>query len=95
MSARSMMRPCPFDLPVVDLIPTSDGRLAVGHLGPDPLRADFDPALAAANLSADPQRAIVTALLDQRCIAGLGNLWVNELCYLRGLNPSAGGPGRW
>ena len=75
------------DLPVVELLRTSDERLAIGHLGPDPLRTDFDPALAAANLSADPRRVIVAALLDQRCIAGLGNLWVNELCFLRGLNP--------
>ena len=59
----------------------------IGHLGPDPLRADWDPTAAALRLVADPQRALAAALLDQRLMAGLGNLWVNELCFLRGHSP--------
>ncbi len=74
-------------LPVTDLVPTADEAEVVGHLGPDPLRSDWDPAAAVARLGADPDRPINAALLDQRSLAGLGNLWVNELCFLRGISP--------
>ncbi|MBM7025961.1 DNA-formamidopyrimidine glycosylase family protein [Clavibacter zhangzhiyongii] len=76
------------DLPVVELIPTRDERAAVGHLGPDPLRDDWDPARAVARLAARPDDAIRAALLDQRPMAGLGNLWVNEVGFLRGVHPA-------
>lgn len=74
-------------LPVVDLLRTRDERDVIGHLGPDPLREDWDPAEAARRLAAVPDRPLVAALLDQRCVAGFGNLWANELCFLRGHNP--------
>lgn len=73
-------------LPVVDLLRTRDERDVIGHLGPDPLREDWDPAEAARRLAA-ADRPLVAALLDQRCVAGFGNLWANELCFLRGHNP--------
>lgn len=75
------------DLPVVDLIATADEQTTIGHLGPDPLRGDWDPAEAARRLAVVPGRPVSAALLDQRNLAGLGNLWVNELCFLRGLDP--------
>jgi endonuclease-8 len=75
------------NLPVVELLPTAREHEAIGHLGPDPLRADWDMVEAVRRLSARPDRPIVAALLDQRIIAGLGNLWANELCFLRGLWP--------
>jgi len=59
----------------------------VGHLGPDPLRDDFDPDEAVRRLTADPDLPVRTALLDQRRIAGLGDLWANELGFVRGLHP--------
>ncbi len=74
-------------LPVVQLLPTSHESDAIGHLGPDPLRADWDPAEAVRRLAARPDRPLAAALLDQRNIAGLGNLWANELSFLRGYNP--------
>lgn len=74
-------------LPVVDLVPTSREVEVIGHLGPDPLRKDWDAAEAASRLRADPDRPLVAALLDQRCVAGFGNLWANELCFLRGHSP--------
>jgi len=74
-------------LPVVDVVATSRERDLVGHLGPDPLREDWDPAEAVRRLGRDPQRPLAAALLDQRNLAGLGNLWVNELCFLRGHSP--------
>ena len=38
-------------------------------------------------LSADPDRPVVEALLDQKDLAGIGNLWAVETCYLRGISP--------
>lgn len=74
-------------IPVVELIPTAHEDRVVGHLGPDPLRSDWDAQAAVARLAAEPERAVSAALLDQRGMAGLGNLWVNELCFLRGISP--------
>ncbi len=74
-------------LPVVELLATRDEQTAIGHLGPDPLRADWDAAEAVRRLLADPARPFVAALLDQRLMAGLGNLWVNEVSFLRGVWP--------
>ena len=74
-------------LPVVDLVRSRDEASCIGHLGPDPLRDDWDAAAAADRLTRDPERPLVAALLDQRCVAGFGNLWANELCFLRGHDP--------
>jgi endonuclease-8 len=74
-------------IPVVELLRTRDEGDVVGYLGPDPLRDDWDIVEAGRRLSAQPDRPLVAALLDQRCVAGFGNLWVNELCFLRGHNP--------
>ena len=75
------------DLPVVEVLPTVQEADAVGYLGPDPLRADWDAGEAVRRLRAQPDRPVAAALLDQRNLAGLGNLWVNELCFLRGTSP--------
>ena len=74
-------------LPVVELVRTSDEHQVVGHLGPDPLRDDWDPDEAVRRLAAEPERPLAAALLDQRLVAGWGNLWANELCFLRGHSP--------
>ena len=74
-------------LPVVELLRTRDEVDVIGHLGPDPLRPDWDLDEAVARVRADPCRPLVAVLLDQRCVAGFGNLWANELCFLRGHSP--------
>jgi endonuclease-8 len=74
-------------IPIVELLRTRDEADVVGHLGPDPLRDDWDIAEATRRLREDPDRPTVAALLDQRCVAGFGNLWANELCFLRGHSP--------
>ena len=76
------------DLPVVDLVPTRDERELIGHLGPDPLRSDWDPGEAVRRLRSRPDVTVRAALLDQRPMSGLGNLWANEVGYLRGLHPA-------
>ena len=69
------------------LVATCDEHLVVGHLGPDPLRDDWDPQEAARRLRARAGVPLVSALLDQTALAGLGNLWANELAFLAGVSP--------
>jgi len=76
-----------FRLGVCELLPTAHEQEVVGHLGPDVLGPDWDVAEAARRLRAEPARAIGTALLDQRALAGVGNIWKCELCFLRGVDP--------
>ncbi|MGZ0067909.1 DNA-formamidopyrimidine glycosylase family protein [Microbacterium arborescens] len=75
------------DMPVVELLRANGVATALGHLGPDPLRDDWDAVEAVRRLGARPDRTFAGALLDQRNIAGLGNLWVNELAFLSGVHP--------
>jgi endonuclease-8 len=59
----------------------------VGHLGPDLMGPDWDVDEAVRRLAAQPDRAIAEALLDQRNLAGIGNLYKNEVLFLEGINP--------
>jgi endonuclease-8 len=77
-----------FQLGVLDVVRTEDESQVVGYLGPDLLGPDWDPELALANLRKDPAREIGLALLDQRNLAGLGNEYRAELCFLRGVLPT-------
>jgi len=74
-------------LGVVELLPTAAEDRAVGHLGPDLLGADWDPAEAVRRLRAAPDRPIGEALLDQTNLAGIGNLYKAEVLFLRGISP--------
>ncbi|MET8754184.1 DNA-formamidopyrimidine glycosylase family protein [Streptomyces sp. NPDC004667] len=76
-----------YRLPVLELLRTTDEDRVVGHLGPDLLGPDWDPAKAAANLLADPARPLGEALLDQRNLAGIGNIYKAELCFLAQVTP--------
>jgi endonuclease-8 len=90
-----------YRLPVLDLLHTAEEQRVVGHLGPDLLGPDWDPAEAARRLLADPARPLGAALLDQRCLAGIGNIFMAEVCFLVratpwlpvGELPDRGGPG--
>lgn len=72
------------DLGVLEILDRDRDGEVVAHLGPDLLGPDWDPAAAAANLAAHPDRPIAEALLDQRVLAGIGNVYCNELCFLAG-----------
>ena len=69
------------------LVATADEDSLVGHLGPDLLGADWDPDEAVRRLRARPDRAIADALIDQRNLAGIGNLYKVETLFLRGVSP--------
>lgn len=76
--------------PVLELMSDSrartDPRLAL--LGPDVIGASFDePAFLRRLREDDPTRPIGDALLDQRTIAGIGNMWKAECCWAAELDP--------
>lgn len=62
-------------------------RSAVATLGPDVLATDFDPALAATRAAAHGERRIGELLLDQRVVAGIGNIWKSESLFAAGVAP--------
>jgi formamidopyrimidine-DNA glycosylase len=74
-------------MPVLELVATADESGVIGHLGPDVLGPTWDEDEAVRRLASDPGRPVVEALLDQRNLAGIGNLWAVETCYLRGVSP--------
>jgi endonuclease-8 len=76
-----------FELGLVEVIEREREEEVVGYLGPDLLGPDWDAEEAVRRLEAQGDREIDVALLDQRNLAGLGNEYVNELCFLRGLLP--------
>ncbi len=80
-----------FELGVLEIVPTRSEADVVGYLGPDLLDPGWSEVTAAdavARLMADPERPVAVALAEQRNLAGLGNVYVNELCFLRGLRPT-------
>jgi endonuclease-8 len=79
-----------FDGPLLELLTEGrtrfDQRLAA--LGPDVLAPSFHSARFLARLRADdPTRPIGDALLDQRNIAGIGNIWKSEGCWEAAVDP--------
>ncbi len=76
-----------FRLGTVDVVPRDQEDALVGHLGPDLLGPDWSASEAVARVSSDPHIAIGEALLDQRNLAGIGNLYKAETLFLLGVHP--------
>jgi endonuclease VIII len=79
-----------FDGPVLELM--TDGRSRfdqrLARLGPDLLAPEFDEAAFIKRLRTDDQtRTLGDALLDQRNVAGMGNIWKAEGCFAAGIDP--------
>lgn len=77
------------DLGILEILERDHDVDVVAHLGPDLLGPDWNPGVAAANLADDPDRPIAEALLDQRVMAGIGNVYCNELCFVFGQLPTS------
>lgn len=76
------------DLGILEILDRDTDMDVVAHLGPDLLGEDWNAQAAARNLIADADRSIADALLDQRVMAGVGNVYCNELCFLVGRLPT-------
>lgn len=62
-------------------------RAGYRELGPALLKPSFDAAAAVANLRMHPEMEIGSALLRQSLLAGLGNVFKSEVCFVCGVNP--------
>ncbi|MCU1520724.1 MAG: glycosylase [Arthrobacter sp.] len=78
-----------FSLGVLEVVRTSEEDSIVGHLGPDLLGPDWDPAEAERRIRAAPGTPVGVALLDQRNLAGIGNIYRCEACFLSGVHPAS------
>ncbi len=79
-----------FDGPVLELMTESRTRFdqRLSALGPDVLAEELDaPAFLHRLRADDSARPLGDALLDQRTIAGIGNLWKAEACWDAGIDP--------
>src|SRR5207248_3527667 len=79
-----------FDGPVLELM--TDGRSRfdrrIARLGPDVLAPEFDEAAFLRRIREDDQtRGVGDALVDQRNVAGIGNIWKAEGCFAAELDP--------
>jgi endonuclease-8 len=92
--ARAVLRTAEFEAvcfsaPILELVPAQEeathGSLA--NLGPDLLAADFDPVAARERLKALQDTEIAPALLDQRALAGIGNVYKSEVLFTQRLSP--------
>lgn len=73
----------------MDLMPTArtDAHPLLSGLGPEPLGNGFDDAYLAAKLKGK-NTPVKSALLDQRLVAGLGNIYVCETLYRARVHPA-------
>jgi endonuclease-8 len=80
-----------FDAPEVELLTAAElaRHPRLSALGPDLLGATFDADSAVARLLAAPSVPLGEALLDQRSVAGIGNVVKSEVCFLERLDPWA------
>ena len=80
-----------FDCPTVELLTDADlaRSLPLRTLGPDLLAPDLDVDAAAERLGAAGDEAVGEALLDQRLLAGIGNVVRNETLFMERVHPWA------
>ncbi|RJE83408.1 bifunctional DNA-formamidopyrimidine glycosylase/DNA-(apurinic or apyrimidinic site) lyase [Paracoccus onubensis] len=71
---------------MVDLIREGTSHPLLAHLGPEPFDTEFDAAYLAA-VFAGRRVPVKQALLDQKIVAGLGNIYVSESLHRAGIDP--------
>ncbi|MGW7242518.1 Fpg/Nei family DNA glycosylase [Streptomyces sp. NPDC054804] len=80
------------------LITDAEKNAIHARLGPDPLRADADPSVAYRKISRS-RTTVAALLMDQKIIAGVGNVYRAEVLFRHGIDPyRAGreiGPAEW
>ena len=80
-----------FNTPVVELLTAGELRRSrpLTTLGPDLLGRDFDAAEALRRLRERDAEQLGNALLDQRAVAGIGNVYKSEVAFLERMDPWA------
>src|SRR6185295_3916733 len=75
--------------PQIEVAARRDPRrgMAVGTLGPDVLAGDLDPRAAAERAAEHGDQRIAEVLLDQRVVAGIGNIYKCEALFATGVDP--------
>ena len=71
----------------LDVIRTTAEPELLAHLGPDVLGPAWDAAEATRRLVSSPYREVGDALVDQSVMAGPGNVYRSEVCFLAGVDP--------
>lgn len=87
--ANAQWRAVCFSAPTVELL-TERGvarHPVLGNLGPDLLAPTLELAAAVARLRSDPARPLGEAVMDQRLVSGIGNVYKSELLFMAGLDP--------
>ncbi|MFN3649234.1 MAG: Fpg/Nei family DNA glycosylase [Armatimonadota bacterium] len=82
--------PC-FSAPVVELLSAwqADRHPDLRSLGPDAITPEFDPEEALRRLQRLPESEIAVALLNQRVLAGVGNIYKSEVLFVCRVSPFA------
>ena len=75
------------ELGLVDVFPAREYEQRMGYLGPDLLAEEFDFEEAKRRILTDPDREIGRSLLDQYRVAGIGNEYRAEICFIGGVHP--------
>ena len=76
-----------FTVPVAEFSSGKAAARGLRPLGPDLLATDFDESEAASRLREAVSMSLGDALIDQRLVAGAGNVYKSEVCFLCGLDP--------
>ncbi|MFF0635686.1 DNA-formamidopyrimidine glycosylase family protein [Nocardia sp. NPDC004151] len=76
-----------FSLGLVEVLRRGEEHTVTDHLGPDLLGPEWDAAEAVRRLLRKPSTPIGVALLDQTNLAGIGNIYRSEICFLRRVHP--------
>jgi endonuclease-8 len=74
-----------------EVLHVEEQKALLSRLGPDPLRRNADPALAYARITRS-RLPVAALLMDQKVLAGVGNVYRAELLFRHGVNPML--PGR-
>ncbi len=78
-----------FDGPILEIHPTDEllRSRVLTDLGPDVLVDPFDDADYVRRMRRDPDRELGDAIMDQRNVAGIGNIYKAESLFMAGVNP--------
>jgi endonuclease VIII len=76
-----------FDVPIAEFHTAASLAERLQRLGPDVLAPEFEEERAVTGLLSQPELEIGPALIRQSLLAGLGNVYKSEVCFVAGVNP--------